>query len=96
MRSSASDAERHVIRKFFLHISAKEQRQRFRNRLDEPEKKWKFSLGDLQEREHWRDYMGAYETIRHTATPHAPWMVVPWNRKWFARLVVAATIIDAL
>ena len=87
----------YVIRKFFLHISAEEQLLRFRSRLDEPEKKWKFSLGDLQEHEHWNDYMGAYsDAIRHTATPEAPWVVVPSNRKWFARLVVAAAIVDAL
>ena len=87
----------YVIRKFFLHISAEEQLLRFRSRLDEPEKKWKFSLGDLQEHEHWNDYMGAYtDAIRHTATKDAPWVVVPSNRKWFARLVVAAAIVDAL
>ena len=87
----------YVIRKFFLHISAEEQLLRFRSRLDEPEKKWKFSLGDLQEHEHWNEYMGAYsDAIRHTATPEAPWVVVPSNRKWFARLVVAAAIVDAL
>ena len=66
-------------------------------RLDEPDKQWKFSLGDLHERERWKDYQDAYEdTIRHTATPHAPWVVVPANKKWFARWVVAATVIDAL
>jgi PPK2 family polyphosphate:nucleotide phosphotransferase len=87
----------YVIRKFFLHISAKEQLQRFRSRLDEPEKQWKFSLGDLREHDHWDDYMKAYEdAIRHTATPDAPWVVVPSNKKWFARLVVAAAIVDAL
>jgi len=87
----------YVIRKFFLNISAEEQLLRFRSRLDEPDKKWKFSLGDLREREHWNDYMAAYQdAIRHTATPEAPWVVVPSNRKWFARLVVAAAIVDAL
>jgi PPK2 family polyphosphate:nucleotide phosphotransferase len=87
----------YVIRKFFLHISQKEQLQRFRKRLDEPEKNWKFNLGDLKERERWDDYMDAYEDlIRHTATPYAPWVIVPGNKKWFARLVVAATVIDAL
>jgi PPK2 family polyphosphate:nucleotide phosphotransferase len=87
----------YVIRKFFLHLSKKEQAKRFEKRLDEPEKQWKFSLGDLHERERWKDYMDAYEdTIRHTATPHAPWVVVPANKKWFARWVVAATVIDAL
>jgi PPK2 family polyphosphate:nucleotide phosphotransferase len=87
----------YVIRKFFLHISPDEQLRRFRKRLEEPEKNWKFSLGDLHEHEHWEDYMAAYEdAIRHTATPHAPWVVVPGNQKWFARLVVAAAIVQAL
>jgi PPK2 family polyphosphate:nucleotide phosphotransferase len=87
----------YVIRKFFLHISQKEQLKRFRKRLDEPDKNWKFNLGDLKERARWRDYMHAYEdVIRQTSRPHAPWVVVPGNKKWFARIVVAATIIDAL
>jgi PPK2 family polyphosphate:nucleotide phosphotransferase len=87
----------YIVLKFFLHISPKEQARRFRKRLDEPEKNWKFSLGDLRERELWPQYMSAYEdAIRHTAAPHAPWVVVPGNKKWFARLVVAAAIIDAL
>jgi PPK2 family polyphosphate:nucleotide phosphotransferase len=87
----------YVIRKFFLHISKKEQTQRFEKRLDEPAKNWKFALGDVKEQGHWREYMAAYEdTIRQTATPMAPWVVVPANKKWFARLVVAAAIIDAL
>ena len=87
----------YVIRKFFLHISQKEQLKRLRKRLDEPEKNWKFNLGDLKERARWNDYMAAYEDlIRNTATPEAPWVVVPGNKKWFARIVVAATIIDAL
>lgn len=87
----------YVIRKFFLHISKKEQTRRFQDRVNDPEKQWKFSLGDLREQERWRDYMTAYETaIRRTATEHAPWVVIPANRKWFARLVVVAAIIDAL
>ena len=87
----------YVIRKLFLNISKDEQQKRFQKRLDEPAKNWKFSLGDLHEREHWKSYMSAYEeTIQHTATAHAPWIVVPGNKKWFARLVVAATLIDAL
>jgi PPK2 family polyphosphate:nucleotide phosphotransferase len=87
----------YVIRKFFLHISQKEQLKRMRKRLDEPEKNWKFNIGDLKERARWKDYMAAYEDlIRHTATPEAPWVVVPGNKKWFARIIVAATIIDAL
>ncbi len=87
----------YVIRKFFLHISQKEQLKRLRKRLDEPEKNWKFNLGDLKERACWNDYMAAYQDlIRNTATPEAPWVVVPANKKWFARIVVAATIVDAL
>ena len=87
----------YVIRKFFLHITQKEQLKRLRKRLDEPEKNWKFNLGDLKERARWNDYMKAYEDlIQNTATPEAPWVVVPGNKKWFARIVVAATIIDAL
>ena len=87
----------YVIRKFFLHMSRKEQLQRFQKRLDQPEKNWKFSVGDVRESEHWKDYQKAYEdVIRRTAAPHAPWVVVPADKKWFARLVVAAAIIDAL
>jgi PPK2 family polyphosphate:nucleotide phosphotransferase len=87
----------YLIRKFFLHISKDEQERRFLKRLDEPEKNWKFSIGDLKERASWPDYMRAYEAmIQHTATPHAPWIVVPANRKWFARWVVAAAIVEAL
>jgi PPK2 family polyphosphate:nucleotide phosphotransferase len=86
-----------VIRKFFLHVSRDEQKRRFLERLEKPEKHWKFSLGDAQEREHWDEYMEAYEaTIRETATRDAPWYVVPADNKWFTRLVVAAAVIDAL
>jgi PPK2 family polyphosphate:nucleotide phosphotransferase len=86
-----------VIRKFFLHVSRSEQRKRFLERLGDPRKNWKFSLGDAAERRHWRDYMRAYEdTIRATATPEAPWFVVPADNKWFTRLVVAAAVVDAL
>lgn len=86
-----------VIRKFFLHISKEEQRRRFLARLDEPHKNWKFSIGDITERESWPDYQRAYEdAIRNTATKHAPWYVAPSDHKWFAHLVIAATIIDAL
>jgi PPK2 family polyphosphate:nucleotide phosphotransferase len=86
-----------LIRKFFIHISRKEQLQRFRKRLDEPAKNWKFRLGDLKDRAKWREFQDAYEdVVRETATPYAPWVVVPGDRKWFARLLVAATIIDAL
>lgn len=86
-----------VIRKFFLHVSKGEQKRRFLERLEEPDKNWKFSLADAQERGHWKHYMRAYEDmIQHTATPHAPWFVVPADNKWFTRVVVAAAIIDAL
>jgi PPK2 family polyphosphate:nucleotide phosphotransferase len=86
-----------AILKFFLHVSKEEQRRRFLARLDEPEKNWKFNIGDLAERARWKDYMKAYEeAIQHTATPYAPWVVVPGNKKWFARIIVAATVVDAL
>jgi PPK2 family polyphosphate:nucleotide phosphotransferase len=87
----------YVILKFFLHISKREQKERFLKRLDDPSKNWKFSMGDVKERRHWDDYMDAYEDmIRNTAMRHAPWYVVPSDRKWFGRLVIAAAIIDAL
>jgi PPK2 family polyphosphate:nucleotide phosphotransferase len=86
-----------IIRKFFLHVSKKEQLKRFLSRLDEPEKHWKFSAADATERQHWGDYMKAYEQmIQNTATKDSPWYVVPADNKWFTRLVVAAAIIDAL
>ena len=86
-----------VIRKFFLHLSKKEQKRRFLARLDEPEKHWKFSAADIQERECWEDYQEAYEDmIRHTATKDAPWYVVPADNKWFTHLVVAAAIVQTL
>jgi PPK2 family polyphosphate:nucleotide phosphotransferase len=86
-----------LIRKFFLHVSKEEQKERFLARLDDPTKNWKFSVGDAREREHWDEYMAAYEdVIRKTSSKHAPWYVVPANKKWFARLVVAAAVIDAL
>jgi PPK2 family polyphosphate:nucleotide phosphotransferase len=86
-----------VILKFFLHVSRREQRKRFLERLDRPEKNWKFASGDLAERARWRAYMAAYEeAIRRTATPHAPWVIVPADDKPFARTIVAATVIDAL
>jgi PPK2 family polyphosphate:nucleotide phosphotransferase len=86
-----------IVRKFFLHVSKEEQRRRFLGRLDDPEKNWKFSLGDSQERGYWDAYMEAYEDmIRRTATPEAPWFVVPADNKWYTRLVVAAAVIDAL
>ena len=86
-----------VIRKFFLHLSKKEQKKRFLDRIDTPEKNWKFSSTDAKERGFWKDYMEAYEEmIRNTATPDAPWYVVPADNKWFTRIVVAAAVIDAL
>ncbi len=86
-----------VIRKFFLNVSKDEQSKRFLERLKRPEKHWKFSASDINEREHWDDYMKAYEDmIRHTATPWAPWYVVPADHKWFTRIVVAAAIADTL
>jgi PPK2 family polyphosphate:nucleotide phosphotransferase len=87
----------YAIVKFFLHVSKKEQKARFLERLDKPEKNWKFSLADAQERGYWDDYMAAYEDmIRHTAAPHAPWYVVPADNKWFTRLAVAAAIEETL
>ena len=86
-----------AIRKFFLHVSRGEQRRRFLERIDDPAKNWKFSAADALERRHWREYMTAYEdTIRATATPDAPWYVVPADNKWFTRLIVAAAVVDAL
>lgn len=86
-----------VIRKFFLNVSRKEQKKRFLDRLQEPEKNWKFSPADLHERERWDDYMDAYEDmIAKTSTPHAPWFVIPADNKWFTRLAVAAAVVDAL
>jgi PPK2 family polyphosphate:nucleotide phosphotransferase len=86
-----------VILKFFLHLSRKEQKRRFMERLENPEKHWKFSSADMAEREFWDQYMEAYEDmIRHTATKYAPWYVVPADNKWFTRVVVAAAVIHAL
>lgn len=86
-----------VVLKFFLHVSRAEQRRRFLERLEMPEKNWKFSAADLAERRRWDDYMTAYEDmIRHTATKEAPWHVVPADHKWFTRLVIAETIVARL
>ena len=86
-----------VIRKFFLNVSKAEQSKRFLERLEQPEKHWKFSANDINEREHWNDYMAAYEDmIQNTATTWAPWYVVPADNKWFTRMVVAAAVVDAL
>jgi PPK2 family polyphosphate:nucleotide phosphotransferase len=95
--------ERHLLRsgtrvlKFFLHISKDEQRQRLLARLDEPAKRWKFNAADFEERKRWDKYMAAYEDmIRNTSRTEAPWYVVPADHKWFARLVVARAIVEAL
>lgn len=86
-----------VVCKFFLHVSKKEQKRRFLERVENPEKNWKFSSADIYERGFWKEYQHAYEDmIRHTATPEAPWYVVPADNKWFTRLVVAAAVIDTL
>jgi PPK2 family polyphosphate:nucleotide phosphotransferase len=86
-----------AICKFFLHVSRDEQKRRFLERLERPEKNWKFSPNDVRERPFWKDYMRAYEdTIRETAAEHAPWYVVPADNKWFTRVIVAAAIIDTL
>ncbi len=86
-----------IVIKFFLHISKKEQKRRFLERAEEPEKNWKFSGSDMAEREHWDEYLDAYEDmIRNTATKHSPWYVVPANNKWFTRVVVAAAVVDTL
>jgi PPK2 family polyphosphate:nucleotide phosphotransferase len=86
-----------AIRKFFLNVSRKEQKRRFLERLENPKKNWKFSPADVQERKYWDDYQSAYEKmIRNTASQHAPWVVVPADNKWFSRLLVVATVVDAL
>jgi PPK2 family polyphosphate:nucleotide phosphotransferase len=86
-----------VILKFFLHVSKREQKKRFLARLDEPVKNWKFSAADVHEREYWKQYQDAFEDlICHTATPHAPWFVVPADNKWFTRLVVSSAIVEAM
>ena len=95
--------ERHLVRqgtivlKFFLHVGRDEQKRRFLQRLDDPRKTWKFDPGDLAERRRWDDYMAAYEAaIAATATTHAPWFVVPADRKWFMRLLVVEAITEAI
>lgn len=86
-----------IVRKFFLHVSRDEQKKRFLERIENPEKNWKLSPSDAAERKYWKDYMSAYEnTIRETATEDSPWYVVPADNKWYTRVVVAAAIIDAL
>ena len=86
-----------IIRKFFLHVSRDEQKKRFLERIEQPEKNWKFSAADVRERGHWDAYMDAYQRmIRETSSKEAPWYVVPADNKWFTRLVVAAAVVDAL
>jgi PPK2 family polyphosphate:nucleotide phosphotransferase len=86
-----------LVRKFFLYVSKKEQKKRFLERLDNPDKNWKFSQADVIERQRWDEYMDAYEDmIRNTASENAPWYVVPADNKWFTRAVVGAAVIDAL
>jgi PPK2 family polyphosphate:nucleotide phosphotransferase len=86
-----------VVRKFFLHVSKREQKERLLGRIDVPGKNWKFRLGDVGLRQHWSAYQRAFEdAIRATATPHAPWYVVPADNKWFTRLVIGAALVDAL
>jgi PPK2 family polyphosphate:nucleotide phosphotransferase len=95
--------ERHLTRtgtkvlKFFLHISKDEQRKRFLERLDDPEKHWKFNPGDLAERKLWSRYEAAYDDmIRHTSIPEAPWYVVPADDKWFCRMIIGAALVKTL
>jgi len=98
-----NDFERHLVRngttviKFFLNVSKDEQKKRFLERIDQPDKNWKFAMGDVDERQHWDEYQAAYEEVlRHTSTAWAPWHVVPADRKWFTRLVVARVLRQAL
>jgi len=86
-----------IVRKFFLHLSKKEQKKRFLERLDDSKKNWKFSMADVQERGYWKDYQEAYEEmIQNTATKHAPWYVIPADNKWYTQLLVASAIIATL
>jgi PPK2 family polyphosphate:nucleotide phosphotransferase len=100
---SIRDYEQHLARngtcvlKFFLNLSRDEQRKRFLDRIDDPAKNWKFSMGDVRERALWPKYMEAYQdAINATATPEAPWFVAPADHKWFGRLAIAAALVDAL
>ena len=100
---SIRDWEKHLakngthILKFFLNVSREEQKQRFLDRINEPEKNWKFSMGDVKERGHWEDYMAAYtDAIEETSTEKAPWYIIPADKKWFMRLAVSEIIVEAL
>jgi polyphosphate kinase 2 (PPK2 family) len=86
-----------TILKFFLHLDRDEQKERLEARLHDPEKRWKFRLGDLEDRRRWDEYVRAYEDLlEKTSQQHAPWYVVPANKKWFRNLVVARVLVDAL
>jgi len=85
------------IVKFFLHVSKEQQKKRFLDRIDQPDKNWKFSSGDAKERAHWEEYMDAYsEAIEHTSTNTAPWYIIPADKKWFTRLAVSEVIVKTL
>jgi PPK2 family polyphosphate:nucleotide phosphotransferase len=86
-----------TVIKFFLHLSREEQKQRFLARIEDPEKNWKFSSADIEERSFWEDYQTVYETaIRHTSTSYAPWYVIPADNKWFSRMVIGSIIVETL
>ncbi len=100
---SINDMERHlhhngtVILKFFLNVSKEEQKQRFLKRINRPDKNWKFTMSDVEERKHWDDYQQAFEqAINHTSTEHAPWHIIPADHKWFMRAAVSEIIVDKL
>jgi PPK2 family polyphosphate:nucleotide phosphotransferase len=100
---SIRDFERHLSRngtkiiKFFLHVSKDEQKKRFLERIEDPAKNWKFSSVDLKEREHWKEYMNAYEeAISATSAEHAPWYVIPADKKWFSRIAISQIIVETL
>lgn len=86
-----------IVLKFFLHVSKEEQKKRFLERTATPSKNWKFSMNDVKERQHWKQYQRAYEDmVRHTSHPDTPWCVAPADSKWFTRLVVGARIVSAM
>jgi polyphosphate kinase 2 (PPK2 family) len=90
------DGGTHIL-KFFLHISPEEQLRRFRQRLEDPERRWKISASDYAERRYWDDYMRAYEeALSRTSTKHAPWFIIPANNKWFRNLAVAKIVVEAM
>ena len=100
---SINDLEKHMVSngtaiiKFFLHVSKKEQADRFLKRINEPEKNWKFAISDLEERNYWDDYQNAYESmIRETSTHNAPWYIIPADKKWYMRLAVAEVILQRM